>query len=57
MLDVCRRKCKERGLACNLLEATFETLSNALNIAKNSLNLTKIIGSKEDETRFISLIT
>ena len=27
MLDVCRRKCKERGLSCNLLEATFETFS------------------------------
>ncbi len=27
MLDVCRKKCNERGLACNLLEATFETFS------------------------------
>ena|ERR1700761_4870894 len=27
MLDVCRKKCKERGLTCNLLEATFETFS------------------------------
>lgn len=27
MLDVCRRKCKERGLSCNLVEATFETFS------------------------------
>ena len=27
MLDVCRKKCNERGLTCNLLEATFETFS------------------------------
>lgn len=27
MLDVCRRKCKERALICDLVEATFETFS------------------------------
>ncbi len=27
MLDVCRKKCKERGLTTTLLEATFETFS------------------------------
>lgn len=27
MLDVCRKKCNERGLTCSLLEATFETFS------------------------------
>lgn len=27
MLHICREKCKERGLTCTLLEATFETAS------------------------------
>lgn len=27
MLDVCRKKCEERGLITNLQEATFETFS------------------------------
>ena len=27
MLDVCRRKCEERGLITNLQEVTFETFS------------------------------